>query len=214
MDAHFPQQHGLLSRCGLVADRTSELFEEERAAIAGSIDQRRAEFSAGRVLAHELIAELGHPVTAIPRADRAPIWPPGLCGSISHSDCVVACVVAERGRYDALGIDTERVGRISDRVVPKLFTASETERLGADPLKQAIAFSAKESGFKATYPIGRTYIGFQEAEITIDLEAGTFRLFYLGNHEPNSVMNRASGYFVTHEHYVLTLVIIPQPQAD
>ena len=71
--------------------------------MAAAVDKRQREFATGRRLAHGLLTELGvggGPL--LPGRDRAPIWPDGVVGTISHSRawCVVA---AARGRVGAEG---------------------------------------------------------------------------------------------------------------
>ena len=70
-------------------------------------------------------------------------------------------------------------------------------------------FSAKEAGYKATFPLAHRFIGFKEAEIDIDWTAGRFAFRYLGDHAPNRVMETGEGYFLFYERYVLSLFIIP-----
>src|SRR5438876_615194 len=72
---------------------TSWLFGEERALVAGASPVRRREFTAGRVCARDALQQLGGPRCAILRdPSRAPIWPEGFVGSISHAAgyCVAA----------------------------------------------------------------------------------------------------------------------------
>ena len=60
-------------------------------ALPGAIPRRQTEFSAGRAAARAAMTSLGFAAAAIPAApDRAPVWPPGITGSISHS--ATACL--------------------------------------------------------------------------------------------------------------------------
>ena len=87
----------------------SKLYPEERTAIATAVKSRQQEFTAGRTCARRAMGHLGLPDMAIPvGADRAPIWPAGIAGSISHS--TTRCVAAIGRHSDgikALGLDLE-----------------------------------------------------------------------------------------------------------
>src|SRR5437763_335927 len=80
-----------------------QLYPEERACIARAVPKRRAEFATGRVCARQALERLGVAVgPLLPHPDRSPAWPPGIVGSISHTDGYCAVAVAEATR--ALGI--------------------------------------------------------------------------------------------------------------
>ena len=53
------------------------------------------------------------------------------------------------------------------------------------------------------------FIGFQEAEIEVDWERQRFDLHYVGEHDPNRIMEQGEGHFLFCGPYVLSLVIIP-----
>ena len=92
----------------------------------------------------------------------------------------------------------------------KIFTEAEQREVAAgDSRLASVFFSAKEAGYKATFPQVGRFIGFQEAEITVDWPARRFRIRYLGDFEPNRIMDDGEGYFLFCEPYVLSLFIIP-----
>ena len=95
-------------------------FPAEAEHVAGAIHKRQLEFATGRELAHELIAEWRRgerdttraaPLLVGPR--RAPLWPTGLNGSITHTQGL--CVVAV-GRRRYLGIDVEVTAPLKDEL--------------------------------------------------------------------------------------------------
>ena len=47
---------------------------------------------------------------------------------------------------------------------------------GLSPLEERAVFSAKESLFKALFPLVGTYFGFEAAVVRVDLEAGRFEI--------------------------------------
>ena len=82
-----------------LADEPS-LTSAERALIAGAVDKRRAEFATARALARQLFADHGREgAELLNDATRAPVWPEGLVGSISHTRGYCGVVVGSRARY-------------------------------------------------------------------------------------------------------------------
>jgi 4'-phosphopantetheinyl transferase EntD len=92
-----------------------------------------------------------------------------------------------------------------------LFTPREIEQLQqADPRLPGLMFSAKEAGYKAVHPLVGRFIGFQEAEVEVSWPDRTLQLRYVGDHEPNRIMERGIGHFCFFEGYVLTVFVIPR----
>lgn len=155
------------------------LFPEEMSPIERAVPRRKIEFALGRTCARRALAELGVPPTPIPtNADRSPRWPPGICGSITHSKSIVVAAVAFRG-YAGIGIDVEPGGPLEPDLVNHVCTNAEQAALRRDSgdidLQMAkIVFCAKEAVYKCFYPSIRKWIGFEEVEIDIDKSAGTF----------------------------------------
>ena len=89
------------------------LLPDERAYIRGAAPGRRAEFGTARVLARRALAALGlPPVSLVPRADRAPVWPAGVAGSIAHGAGRCAVVLERSPPVRAVGLDIEAVSRL------------------------------------------------------------------------------------------------------
>ncbi len=159
----------------LTSDSPSDdLWPEEVAAMTKAVAKRRREFAAGRRLARQLLAKLGHPAVAIPIGpDRSPVWPAGVMGSISHTRGL--CVVAATHRVPNawLGIDVEPNDDLPDGLEELVCTGAEREWLDTLPAEQRgrlgrLIFSAKESLYKCQHPLTKTFLGFQEAEISLD----------------------------------------------
>ena len=95
---------------------TSE-YDVETAAVASAVAKRRREFFAGRNLARVAIARLGVAAMAIPRnADRSPRWPPGIRGSISHTDEHVMVAVTDSPGIQGIGIDVETENSVDEEL--------------------------------------------------------------------------------------------------
>jgi 4'-phosphopantetheinyl transferase EntD len=142
----------------------------EEALIHGALEKRQREFRAGRHCAHSALAKLGLPKIPILRDEkRAPIWPPGYLGSISHCRdyCLAACCVA--GSIQGLGIDVEPLAPLKPGLAGYIQSDSESAFMDAHPqLPERLIFSAKESLFKCFYPLVKRYFGFHAVELTID----------------------------------------------
>ncbi|MHA6326929.1 4'-phosphopantetheinyl transferase family protein [Roseivivax sp. CAU 1753] len=145
------------------AEATAPLFPIEQAAVSRAVAGRRAEFAAGRQAAREALATLGHPPVAIPMAeDRAPVWPAGIVGSLSHSATACIAVVARADRIASLGVDIEPYDPVPEDIVHEIGREDEIAGIGPDRrLAARQLFSAKEAAYKAQYPLTRTLFGFE-----------------------------------------------------
>lgn len=207
----IPGQPGLLVRAAGVSDRTDSLYPEELHSVSRAVDKRRAEYSTGRWLARQLMSELDLPPAPIPRgANREPLWPVGISGTITHAEELVVASVARSDCIRSVGLDLEVWARMDEKLHARLFTARERERLLSLPAQApGLLFSAKEAGYKATFPLAGRFIGFHDAETEVDWDAGEFRFRYVGAHDPSAVMETGSGRFLISGRYVLCLFIIP-----
>jgi 4'-phosphopantetheinyl transferase EntD len=154
----------------------SPLLPGEEAQLGPVSDGRRREFAAGRTCAREALTRLDLPAgPLLRRADRAPDWPEGAVGSISHCPGFCGAAVALRERYAGLGLDVERSGRARAELARRVCTPGERERLGALGSEAVgLVFAVKEAFYKAWNPGTGAALGFQDVETEIDLPAGRF----------------------------------------
>ena len=155
-----------------------ELFPEEELALGNAVEKRRREFVTGRACAREALAGLGFPPSPIGSGSKGePLWPPGVVGSITHCEGYRACAVARSSSALTLGIDAERNAPLREGVWEEVARGRERElRDGGSasgPHLDAVLFSAKEAIFKAWYPLTRRWLGFGDAELSIE-SSGTF----------------------------------------
>jgi 4'-phosphopantetheinyl transferase EntD len=138
------------------------LRENELGAVANAIGKRQTEFSAGRDAARAALAQFGVESCDIPvGARRAPVWPKGFCGSITHSDFLCISVVAHQNRLASIGIDAEPDTPLKPELRSSILHESE-QRASA---REAITlFSMKEALFKALFPLTGEWMGFQDAK--------------------------------------------------
>lgn len=161
-----------------VAECCGDLDEGGSAGLAGASPERCAEFGTGRALARSALLELGAPASPVPRgADREPVWPPGCVGSITHTLGYRAAVVAWAERVTALGIDVEPDVPLASSVASVVLTPEERCRLAG--VDRTLAFSAKESVFKAWSPRHPgQWLDFSEVMILLE-SSDTFRAAFV-----------------------------------
>jgi len=188
--------------------------------IRRAVAKRQAEYLAGRLCAREALRRLsGLPAVPGHRAeDRGPVWPAGWVGAITHSHGWAAAVVGSARDYLGLGLDTETLLEPAKalRLADQILTPAEQERLQSlDEERQAfaitLAFSAKESLFKALHPqVGQMFF-FQDAELLALDPSGTFDIRLLIELSPRwSAGTSLRGYFrLDEERRLLTLVAPP-----
>ena len=176
---------GLLERARLpeglqvaLADPTAPqppLKAVEEAAVLRAVAGRRAEFAAGRAAARSAVAALGAPEAAIPMAeDRAPVWPQGITGSLSHTGTACVAVAARMDMFAGLGVDLEDDLPMPEDSRDAAGSPEEARGLDSDPLRAARRlFSLKEAAYKAQYSLSRTLIDFDA--LYLDPEARTLR---------------------------------------
>ena len=157
------------------------LFPQERELVAGAVGKRRREFATGRECAHRALARLGVPPGPVASGARGePLWPAGVVGSIAHCDGYRACVVGPAERLLTIGVDAEPHAALPAGLLPDVASAGEREALAAlaaahPPIHwDRLLFSAKEAVYKAWYPLAGRWLGFEDAELEIDLERGSF----------------------------------------
>jgi 4'-phosphopantetheinyl transferase EntD len=198
------------------------LLPEERPLVARAVENRRREFAAGRNCARRALAQLGWPdFPVLSGANREPLWPPGVLGSITHCQGYCAAAVARLAELDGirgLGIDAEVNAPLSDGVVDLVCTPRERRLLLEAPGMSLppLVFSAKESVYKAWFPIAGCWLGYQDAEIDFDIAAARFAVRLLPSAPPDGLSARVTlvGRFVATEAHVFTAVtatVAPPP---
>nr|WP_062341642.1 4'-phosphopantetheinyl transferase superfamily protein [Herbidospora sakaeratensis] len=146
---------------------------EEESLVAQAVPRRRAEFATARWCARQALASFGHadvPILSGPK--REPLWPKGIVGSMTHCDGYRAAAVAPDGVVASIGIDAEPDQPVPDGVLGAVASPEEQMAVGrllADRPVVAwdrLLFSAKESVYKAWFPITGRWLGFEDAHVT------------------------------------------------
>jgi 4'-phosphopantetheinyl transferase EntD len=157
------------------------LFPEEATLVARATEKRRREFTTGRECARGALASLGITPAPILRGYRgAPVWPDGIVGSITH--CAGYCAAAAARTQDLLtiGLDAEPNAALPGGVLELISLPAERARLRelaatAPAISwDRLLFCAKEAVYKAWFPLTGQWLGFADADITIDATERAF----------------------------------------
>jgi 4'-phosphopantetheinyl transferase EntD len=193
-------------------DDPAPLFPGEAAAVAGAVDSRRREFATGRLCAREALRALGMPAAPLPRGDGgAPVWPPGVVGSVTHCAGYRGAAVARASDLASLGIDAEPDEPLPAGVLDLVADEAELAGLpGGGPCWDRLLFCAKEALYKAWYPLTRRWLGFEEAWVTLALD-GTFtaRLLVEGIPIGDQVRTEFAGRWHAAPGLLLAAVAVP-----
>jgi 4'-phosphopantetheinyl transferase EntD len=197
-------------------------FPGEEFLVVNAVEARRREFITARRCAREALAKLGYsPVPIRAGRKREPLWPAGLVGSITHTTGFRAAAVASRSVFASIGIDAEQNDRLPDGVEESITVPGEPDMLAA--LSRAfpathwsrLLFSAKESVYKAWYPLTGRQLGFEDARLAID-PVGTFAAKLLvdgARTDGGPPLVELRGRFVVAHGLVATAVTVPYADA-
>ncbi len=189
------------------------LFPEEVAAVAGAVPERRAEFATVRACAREALAELGvEPAPVLPDENRAPRWPAGVVGAMTHCQGYRAAAVARADVVLTLGIDAEPNAALPPDVIDLVARPEDLAGLAELPAGWRISwdrllFSAKESAFKAWYPVTREWLDFQEASVRFRPD-GTFEVRLLKASAAGSPLETLTGRWISTPQLLATAIVV------
>ncbi|MEV7770382.1 4'-phosphopantetheinyl transferase superfamily protein [Kitasatospora sp. NPDC086791] len=169
----------------------ARLEPAEEAVLARAVDKRRREFTTVRHCARAALARLDVPYRPlVPGLRGAPSWPDGVVGSMTHCDGFRAAAVARAGipasvgTLASVGIDAEPALPLPEGVLEAVALPVEQKRL-ADLAAthphtpwDRLLFSAKESVYKAWFPLTGIFLDFSEAELDLSPD-GTFTALLL-----------------------------------
>ncbi|AYD90745.1 4'-phosphopantetheinyl transferase superfamily protein [Actinomyces sp. 2119] len=165
--------------CEVGTDVEEPLFPAEERHIARAVAKRRAEFTTVRYCARQALRGLGRQRPVMVPGDRGePTWPDGVVGSLTHCEGYRAAGVARSQEVSSLGIDAEPNSPLPSGVLDVVASAAERDHLGAVSAQRPevafdrLLFSIKESVYKAWFPLERCWLGFDDAEVRIDLGGG------------------------------------------
>lgn len=155
------------------------LWLPHHADVAHTGRKRKSEHLAGRIAAVHALREHGHQAVPGIAPGGEPVWPTGLYGSISHNGQTAVAVVAPY----RVGVDVETMftPSLSEALAESIVNTEECALLQQNPLPFALgltlAFSAKESLFKAFSSVALPFPGFHSAQlISLNAQSLTLRI--------------------------------------
>lgn len=166
LDWPFGNDRPLAAALARVADHSASLHPAERELVATAGRARTMAFSSGRRAARCALGELAIHDQPVLAHGRAPVWPAGVVGSITHSAALAAAVAGHTAHWAGVGADLTTQRRVTARVAKRLLLPAERAALPSDDWRTAI-FSAKESVYKAVNPMCGEFLAFQDVQITV-----------------------------------------------
>nr|ASV46820.1 4'-phosphopantetheinyl transferase [uncultured bacterium] len=150
------------------------LFPQEEVVLRRAVDKRWREFRTVRHCARQAMRKLGlPPVAVLPGEHREPLWPPGVVGSMTHCAGYRAAALACSRDMLTLGIDAEPHQPLPTDVLGVIALAEEKVRISELTAAHGalhwdrILFCAKETVYKAWFPLMHRWLGFHDATVTI-----------------------------------------------
>lgn len=162
--------------------RFGQLDADDRAVVDRAVASRRAEYGDVRWCARDALTRL-FPGAAGPvrRGERGmPVFPEGSVGTLSHTDGVRVAVVGDARRWRSLGCDVEVADPLPEEVTAMVTSEGERRMLAAvrrgpsgelaPGVAATVLFSAKESVYKAWFPLARRFLDFDGAGLRLDAD--------------------------------------------
>jgi 4'-phosphopantetheinyl transferase EntD len=193
----------------------ARLLPQEEPVVARAVERRRRAFTTARHCARLALRRLGLPPAAIlPGELGAPVWPAGVTGSITH--CAGYRAAALSLDALAIGIDAEPHLPLPDGVLNAITARPEAEALRRLDVSlpgvhwDRLLFSAKESVYKAWFPLTRRRLGFRDVDVSFGT-TGTFsaRFLVAGPEVGGAELGGFSGRWIVSDGFLATAIAIP-----
>jgi 4'-phosphopantetheinyl transferase EntD len=173
-------------------------------ALPGARPARLAEFSAGRAAAR---AAMGRPAALPAGADRAPEWPEGIVGSISHCAGLCLAVVAPARDWAGIGLDVEPEAPLPRDLWPTVLAPEESP---GDGLEALAHFVVKEAVYKAQYRVTARLLDFDV--LTVALSGGRFTASFRATVAPFDKGQTVAGHLVQAGGYLGAFAALSLPR--
>ncbi|MFB6955831.1 4'-phosphopantetheinyl transferase [Streptomyces sp. NPDC056309] len=200
------------------------LHPEEQAVVARAVGKRRREFAGVRACARVAMEKLGVPPRPVLPGERgAPRWPEGLAGSMTHCEGYRAAALVRATDLASLGIDAEPHAPLPEGVLSTIALPAEERRLARLAALHPgvhwdrLLFSAKESVYKAWFPLTGKWLDFEEADVEVSTAAGPAprgefraRLLVPGPLVDGRRLGHFEGRWTVSQGLVVTAVTVPR----
>lgn len=185
--------------------------------LARAVPKRKAEFLAGRYCCKQALSRFNiHNFTVGIGQNRAPQWPVGIKGAISHNTHHAMVALTADASTLGIGIDIETVmsSKTMDNIKEAIIFGDEANHLNVADASPMVAlsliFSFKESFFKAAYPSTGYYFDFDAVTIdTIDYEKCKFSLTVVQDLNPQIRPGMVfEGDFAFVDEQVISMIVV------
>lgn len=139
--------------------------------------------------------------------ERAPVWPPGVVGSITHSRTIALAIVGRKDGVRGIGVDLERERRVDERIAARVLVRRERENL-VEQDWPTMLFAAKEAVYKAVNPLVGEYLEFTDVEVSASAD-GTYCAAMARPSESKATVEAGRGWFQRVEGHWLCLFLVP-----
>ena len=187
------------------------LYPQEEAFICNAVPKRKQEFIAGRLCARRALAQVAiRNFPILMATDRSPIWPPGIIGSISHTEGYCGVALARKTEIESVGFDAECVGRLERDYWKAICTKQELSWIHSLPLDVqqeyiALIFSAKECFYKCQYTTSKRWVNFHDITMSVNPNIGEFEARYMADTDLFFAKGTChKGKFFFHRGYIFT----------
>jgi 4'-phosphopantetheinyl transferase EntD len=166
--AHAAERNIRVGHRFVQSDDDLALRADELGSFSNPIAKVRRLSGAARIVARTLLQELDVSSCSIPKNVKgAPVWPPGVVGSLAHADEIAVAAVALETAGLSVGIDIEPDVDLPDGLIEIVATPNELRRYHDGILRSRLLFVAKEAVYKATFPLDSQFLDFLDVEIDL-----------------------------------------------
>ncbi|MGA0361526.1 MAG: 4'-phosphopantetheinyl transferase family protein [bacterium] len=178
----------------------------------GLSQNRNQEYLLGRLAIKDALGSLGYPTTWIERdpLTKAPVWPEGITGSLSHSSGLALAVVGDSPPILGLGVDLEKANRTIDLGIERhICTQDESDDLRSlhpenHAIRLLLTFSAKESLYKCFFgKIPRDLLRFKN--VSLKWESSKWTAHWKFPSEKKYSMETTIGYWGMDQNWLWTI---------
>ena len=178
----------------------------------GFSQNRNQEYLLGRLAIKDALGSLGYPPIWIERdpLTKAPVWPEGITGSLSHSSGLALAVVGDSPPILGLGVDLEKANRTIDLGIERhICTQDESDDLRSlhlenQAIRLLLTFSAKESLYKCFFgKIPRDLLRFKN--VSLKWESSKWTAHWKFPFEKKYSMETTIGYWGMDQNWLWTI---------
>jgi len=178
----------------------------------GLSKKRNQEYLLGRLAIKDALGSLGNVPAWIERdpLTKAPVWPKGIAGSLSHSSGLALAVVGDSPPILGLGVDLEKANRTIDLGIERHICAQdESDDLRSlhpenHAIRLLLTFSAKESLYKCFFgKIPRDLLRFKN--VSLEWESSKWTAHWKFPSEKKYSMETTIGYWGMDQNWLWTI---------